>query len=90
MLHSTVLYCKQTSLLFCLLIALCVCVCVCVCSEEQDSEYARRIQEEIQRCADEEAYRREQEDEVRGQTAPRGAHRGFTNDHASIELMTFS
>ncbi|XP_046896079.1 coiled-coil domain-containing protein 187 isoform X2 [Hypomesus transpacificus] len=31
--------------------------------EEQDSEYARRIQEEIQRCADEEAYRREQEDE---------------------------
>ncbi|XP_062315387.1 coiled-coil domain-containing protein 187 isoform X2 [Osmerus eperlanus] len=31
--------------------------------EEQDSEYARRIQEEIQRCADEEARRREQEDE---------------------------
>ncbi|XP_055747746.1 coiled-coil domain-containing protein 50-like isoform X2 [Salvelinus fontinalis] len=31
--------------------------------EEQDSKYARMIQEEIQRCADEEAQRREQEDE---------------------------
>ncbi|XP_041702521.1 coiled-coil domain-containing protein 50 [Coregonus clupeaformis] len=31
--------------------------------EEQDSEYARMIQEDIQRCADEEALRREQEDE---------------------------
>lgn len=31
--------------------------------EEQDSEYARRIQEEIQRCA-EEAQRREEEDKV--------------------------
>ncbi|XP_038863538.1 coiled-coil domain-containing protein 50-like isoform X2 [Salvelinus namaycush] len=31
--------------------------------EEQDSKYARMIQEEIQRCADEEAQRTEQEDE---------------------------
>uniref|UniRef100_A0A4W5LYH4 Coiled-coil domain containing 187 n=1 Tax=Hucho hucho TaxID=62062 RepID=A0A4W5LYH4_9TELE len=31
--------------------------------EEQDSKYARMIQEEIQRCADEEAQRRELEDE---------------------------
>ncbi|XP_045552157.1 trichohyalin isoform X2 [Salmo salar] len=31
--------------------------------EEQDLKYARMIQEEIQRCADEEAQRREQEDE---------------------------
>lgn len=33
------------------------------CSEEQDFEYARRIQEEMQRQA-EEAQRREEEDEV--------------------------
>ncbi|XP_036802974.1 trichohyalin isoform X2 [Oncorhynchus mykiss] len=31
--------------------------------QEEDSEYARMIQEEILRCADEEAQRREQEDE---------------------------
>eukprot|EP00063_Salmo_salar_P016979 XP_013991814.1 PREDICTED: trichohyalin-like isoform X2 [Salmo salar] len=31
--------------------------------QEQDSEYARMIQEEILRCADEEAQRREQDDE---------------------------
>uniref|UniRef100_A0A4W5QR55 Coiled-coil domain-containing protein n=1 Tax=Hucho hucho TaxID=62062 RepID=A0A4W5QR55_9TELE len=31
--------------------------------QEEDSEYAQMIQEEIQRCADEEAQRREQEDE---------------------------
>lgn len=34
------------------------------CSEEQDFEFARVIQEEIQRCA-EETRRREQDDEVR-------------------------
>lgn len=33
------------------------------CREEQDFEFARVIQEEIQRCA-EEAQRREQDDEV--------------------------
>ncbi|KAJ8400268.1 hypothetical protein AAFF_G00399620 [Aldrovandia affinis] len=67
----------------------------CISKEEQDSEYARRIQEEIQRCA-EETRRREEEDEemakrlqeeeidIRRQRLD-SSHHGGTSDFPLIE-----